>query len=233
LIHLGERPTLNSENVLYKTHLLLNRVRLDLTDMNRFFTPFIFLLLAADASAYAEVKVVRTEKGGVQVSTSQYTVEFSSTGEMRSLEVAGVEFLKPPAWNDTGGMFAVDFVPPGNIGIVSDRLHAANTSNLKVQKNKLTVSGDRITLEFLFRESGFDVTGQSKVDRDYLIYFPSDNVLRSLDSITDRAVFMIGGKVVGMNQEGMRWPTKQGPMLRFDERLDGYSKFYWWSDKYG
>ena len=219
--------------VLKATRLRLNHVRWNDTDMNRIFATVIVLLFVSQATVSAEVKIVRTKDGGVLVSASQYTAEFSPGGGMRSLKVAEVEFLQPPEWHEGGGMFAVDFVPPGNIGIVSERLHAAETANNEVDDNKLTVSGDRITLEFLFSETGFDIVGHSKVDRDYLLFFPSDNVLRSLDSLTDRAVFMVGGKVVGMNQEGMRWPTKQGPMLRFDERLDGYSSFYWWSDKYG
>lgn len=201
--------------------------------MNRFAATFMVLLLIAQTPVYSEVRIVRTDSGGATVSTSQYSTVFGPQGGMRSLKVAGAEFLKPPEWHDVGGMFAVDFVPPGNIGIVSDRLCAADTSNIDVQENKLIISGDRITLEFLFRETGFDVAGQSEVDRDYLMFFPSDNVLRSLDSLTDRAISMKGGKVVGMKQEGMRWPTGRGPMLRFDERLDGYASFYWWSDKYG
>lgn len=200
--------------------------------MKRILSTCFVLLLLFETHLWAEVKIELSDSG-VSVSTDQYSSHFGPEGGMLSLKVAGVEFLKPPEWNKAGGMFAVDFVPPGNIGIVSDRVHAAKTPNIKIEKNKLIVSGDRITLEYLFRETGFDVVGQSKVDRDYLMLFPSDNVLRSLDSLTDRAIFMEGGKVVGMTQEGMRWPTKQGPMLRFDERLDGYSSFYWWSDKYG
>ena len=189
--------------------------------------------LTIQLSALSEVKIEKGDDGGIKVSADQYSAAFGPEGAMRSLKVAGVEFLKSPEWFSAGGMFAVDFVPRGHIGIVSDRLHAADTSRMEVEKNKLTVSGERIALEYTFRESGFDVAGQSKVDRDYLMFFPSDNVLQSLDSLTDRVVLMSGGKVVAMQQEGMRWATKQGPMLRFDERLDGYARFYWWSDKYG
>ncbi|MGB0580016.1 MAG: acetylxylan esterase [Limisphaerales bacterium] len=182
---------------------------------------------------WAEVQIVTTTGGGMKVATSQYTAEFGSDGGLRSLRVAELEFLKSPEWHDGAGMFAVDYVPPGNIGIVSERMQVADTSKLEVRDNAITVSGDRITLEYRFRETGFDVLGQSKIDRDYLLLFPSTNVRRSLDSLTDRPILMAGGKVVGMQQEGMRWPTRQGPMLRFDEREDGYASFYWWSDKYG
>lgn len=182
--------------------------------------------------AHGEVKFRQQAAGGMIVSSDHYTAEFTSAGTMRSLKVSGVEFLETTEWSKAG-LFAVDYVPPGNIGIVSDRLPVADTSKIDLQGTKLKVSGERITLEFTFRETGFDLVGQSTVDRDRLMLIPSEHVRLSLDSLTDRVISMAGGKVVGMQQEGMRWATKQGPMLRFDERLDGYASFYWWSEKYG
>ena len=84
-------------------------------------------------------------------------------------------------------------------------------------------------ITYAFREHEFDLVGYLKpgVSKgSTCLLTVSNNVVKSLDGVTNNAISMTGQQVIGLQREGMRWASRQGAVLRFSERLDGYPSFY-------
>jgi len=180
--------------------------------------------------ACAAVVPRQTPDGGVSVQTDAYRVEIGPHGCLQSIVVGGVEMLGRYERFDTASC-VLDYVPPGNYGVVHPEMTRLQLDKVQIgPEGTVVATGPGYAVTYTFRESEFDILLQRSGERGGpLLLFPSENVLRSLDLQTDKVISMSEGNAVGQTQEGMRWVTRQGPMLRFEERVDGYASYYWWS----
>ena len=165
----------------------------------------------------------------MEVVTGSYTARIGPGGCLQSITAGGVEFLQADArWKSSS--FLVDWARPGCIGIVRSDIRRRHLDQVTIgEHNEVIATGTEARVVYAFREKDFAITPHSAPGRYFLI-FPSGNVTHSLDLVTDNILSMTEGRAVGFWQEGMRWATKQGPVLRFDEKLDGYASYFWWGN---
>ena len=181
-------------------------------------------------TAHAAVTLEQAPNGSVSVVTDHYQVTIGADGCPQSIRVGGVEMLgRYGRFASAGGV--LDHIPPGNYGIVHPKMTRAVLGKPAVRKpDTVVATGQGRTITYTFRDADFDIVPVcSPKGSGPLMLFPSDHVVRSLDLLTDKVVSMSEGYVVGQTQEGMRWVTRPGPVLRFAEKVDGYACYYWWS----
>ncbi len=191
-------------------------------------------MLTLSTQVFADVKIESPQIGTVTITSSTYSATLAHDGCLQSVRTGGVEMLGRYR-RFRAGSFLADEIPPGGVGIVSDKITRLELDQITIGRNNNVIAkGDGAELKYVFRETEFDLQLKSDASRGpRLMLFPSEHVVNSIDSITDRAISMSEGNAVGQQQEGMRWATRQGPILKFIEQVDGYTSFYWWSDRHG
>jgi len=209
--------------------LIKNKGILPMRDHLLLFCAAVLLLLASTTAARADVRVTKTEVGGVLAKTLVYEVRLGPNGFMQSIRIGGVEMLSVYEPHKTASMMLNR--GGGGVGTIRpDRLVPAKMLKVQIRaKATVEVTYTNSTLTYIFREADFDlIPSLAKGPVPRFLMFPSADVLCSLDLQTDRAVSMSEGQVTAVTQEGMRWVTRRGPMLKFTERVDGVASFYCW-----
>jgi len=187
------------------------------------------ICLLATSTAQASTVAMTKADGGATVKTPAYEVTIGRGGGLESIMVGGVELMKAhKPWNSAN--FMTKFVKPGCVGLIRPSItgRQLEVTGVNAAKGEVVASGDDCTLRYVFRETDFDLFVTKTKGEGYLMFFPSDNVLRSLDLLTDKPVDMATNMPIWVSQEGMRWVTKQGPVLQVWERPDGYAACVWW-----
>ena len=177
------------------------------------------------------VKVQQADDGSVTVVTQAYQVRLGPGGCLQSIRAGDVEFLgKHSKTGASSGM--PDYIKPGHYGVLHPEMTFEKFGRPQVKpKGVVSVSGPQSTLTYRFRQGAFDLVLKAKPNRKRFLLFPSKDVVRSLDLVTDRAIRLGEDRPIGWTQEGMRWVTRQGVVLRVDERVDGYASAYWWAGR--
>ena len=191
------------------------------------------LVAALHASAAAkpdDVRLARAPDGGVTVTTSAYSVAIGPAGYLQSIRAGGVEFLRKERCLGTASG-VLDYVKPGHYGLLHPELSWAKLGRPAMKGVEVVASGDNGTMTYQFRPTEFDLLPACKTRSERYLLLPSQNVVRSLDVQTDRAVRLTKDDPIGITQEGMRWVTRQGPVLIVTERVDGYANAYWWAKR--
>ena len=174
------------------------------------------------------VKITPADDGGVAVATPAYRVRIGPDGCLWSIQAGGVEFLRSDAALGHGSM-VIDRVKPGHYGVLHTELTREDLGRPVTKAAQTTAKGPKTTLTYRFRPTAFDVITVGAARRGFYLLLPSENVQQSLDVQTDRAIQLDKDKPIGLGQEGMRWVTRQGPVLKVTERVDGYTNCYWWA----
>ena len=189
-----------------------------------------FLALFA-LSAVADVKIKENDDGSVSVATSHYSVVIAGDGCLRAVQAGGVEFLGTHEKLIRGSAI-LDYVRPGCFGVFHKELTRMPLGRPTVRnKNTVVAGGTEREVKYAFREEEFDLIGYLKpgvTKGGAYLLMVSPSVVKSLDSVTNNELEMTKQTVVGLQQEGMRWVSRQGAILSFSERVDGYPSFYWW-----
>ncbi|MDH3427743.1 MAG: acetylxylan esterase, partial [Gemmatimonadota bacterium] len=184
-------------------------------------------------AVHADVDVKKTAAAGVLVTTPAYQVAIGANGFMQSIRVGEVEMLSTYEPSKTASLIFPEG-RGGRIGAVEpDALVPAKIVSLELQpKATIVATYDNSTVTYVFREKDFDLIPSSKQSPSpRFVMFPSADVVSSFDLLSDNAVSMSEGEVMAVTQEGMRWVTRQGPMLKFTEVVDGYASFNWWQQR--
>ncbi|MHB9022948.1 MAG: acetylxylan esterase [Armatimonadota bacterium] len=190
---------------------------------------FLFLFIVGQA-AHADVKLTKSDDGSIAVATSAYSAAIAPDGCLQSIKAGGVEFLGRYERFQAASA-VLDFVPPGCFGLITKEMTRFTLGKPELREGNTVVSrDDEHQLTYVFRETSFDLAPAlpKKSGRGTFLLFAAPGVEKSLDSVTDTAINLTKGSVVGIPQEGMRWTTAAGPVLKIDERLDGYAAFLWW-----
>ncbi len=186
----------------------------------------------------AEVTVAQDAAGAVTVSTDSYTVTVGADGYLTSIRAGETEFLAPFApFGSPAGL--IDYCAAGCFGLVLDTLTRVPLGKPELQADNVVIAKDvDHEVSYAFREQDFDIAakigatntrffGQPPTGTQMLL-FASPSVTRSFDGVTDQEVDVTQPNVTGMAQEGIRWATPTGALLKVTERVDGYASFLWW-----
>jgi len=186
------------------------------------------MLTAAGREA---VKLQQAEDGAVSVVAETYQARVGPTGCIESIRAGDTEFLRADPTLVRGSGF-IDHVRPGRYGVLHKELTFETLSRPTIKGSTVIATGPKATLTYRFRSRDFDIVPKGKTRRGYYLLLPSKSVVRSLDVETDRPIRIPEDAPVGWSQEGMRWFTRQGPVLMITERVDGYTSCYWWSHRW-
>jgi len=189
-----------------------------------------FCALATAALGGEAVKLQKTEDGGVSVTAETYLVRVGPTGCLESIRAGDAEFLRSDS-AIARGSGVIDHVRPGCYGLLHKEMTFEELGQPEIKGSTVTANGPKTTMVYQFRAADFDVVPKSKERNGYYLLLPSENVLRSLDVETDKPVHIPEDTPVWWSQEGMRWFTRQGPVLMMTERVDGYTSCSWWSHR--
>lgn len=172
-----------------------------------------------------------TKDGGVAVLGETYQARVGPTGCLESIRAGGTEFLRDEP-TLTSGSGVIDHVQPGYFGVLHKELTFEKLNGPSIKGQTVTAVGPKTTLTYRFRGADFDVLAKGKERRGHYLLLPSQHVVRSLDVETDKPVRLPEDAAVWWSQEGMRWFTRQGPVLMMTERVDGYTSCSWWSHRW-
>lgn len=199
----------------------------------------LVLTLGLLRSGSAEITLTEAAGGGVTVKTGAYTAMVGADGYLASIRAGETEFLAPFApWGSPTGL--IDFCAPGNFGNLLDTLTRIPLGKPEIQAGNVVVAKDPDhEVRYSFREQDLEIAakfgatntrdaGQPPAGTNMLLC-ASPSVTRSFHGVTDRELDLNRDNVVGVWQEGMRWATPGGALLRWTEKVDGYASFMWWS----
>ncbi|MDP7131030.1 MAG: acetylxylan esterase [Planctomycetota bacterium] len=164
------------------------------------------------------------------INTGAYSVMISAEGTLASVKAGDVEFLgRHEKWKT--GSAVLDHIKGGNFGVFHDELTRMPLGKPKIAGHSVVAGDEGREVKYVFRENEFDIfpflkRGLSRGGAYLLMASP--DVVKSLDGVTNYQLSMRGQVVIGLQQEGMRWVSRQGAVLGLSERLDGYPSFYWW-----
>ncbi|MHB9130952.1 MAG: acetylxylan esterase [Armatimonadota bacterium] len=179
----------------------------------------------------ATVTFTKADDGSVTVLTSSYSATIGADGCLQSIKAGGVEFLGRYERFGTASC-ALDFIPPGNYGVITKTMTRWPLEKPEVvNETTIKVTGKTAQVTYVFREKDLDLitreNGANAPTGTYLL-FASPSVTNSRDGVTDQGLDVPKEAIIGRPQNGMRWTTQEGPVLRFDQKIDGYARFLWW-----
>ena len=158
------------------------------------------------STAFADVDIKSQDDGGYLIVTPNYTARLGGNGYLQSVRAGDVEMLQTPTPFGTATFIAAS-VPPGNISRLSDGIEVLKMHKVDWDQAKKTIvaTGNEVRVTYEFRNEDIFIKPRMTVaKRLYFFLFPSENVVRSLDGLTDFSVSLTEGDVRAMSQEGMR-----------------------------
>jgi cephalosporin-C deacetylase-like acetyl esterase len=190
------------------------------------------LILVAGGVVRAEVAIHKQDDGGYRVEAPAYTALVGADGYLQSIKAGEVEMLSKNDSFQTASFVAAS-VPAGQISVLTDGIKVMKMDKIELDEKTRTVTATSPTtvLAYTFRDEDILIKPKTTDGQwRYLLFFPSDSVVRSLDGLTDFSLEMGSPAIRAASQEGMRLVTRQGAVLRGDEKIDGYANYYWWTD---